>query len=75
MGDFMSVLNLCILVCLYACMYVCMYVCTYARMYICNIRNIGKSDLPDVYAQGLRATGPRAEGIHIRENHKCICYY
>ena len=24
-------------------------------------------DLPDMYAQGPRATGPRAEGIHIRQ--------
>ena len=24
-------------------------------------------DLPDIYAQGVRATGLRAEGIHIRQ--------
>ena len=24
-------------------------------------------DLPDMYAQSVRATGPRAEGIHIRQ--------
>ena len=24
-------------------------------------------DLPDIYARGPRATGPRAEGIHIRQ--------
>ena len=28
---------------------------------------MGMSDLPDMYAQSLRATGPRAEGIHIRQ--------
>ena len=28
---------------------------------------MGMRDLPDMYAQSLRATGPRAEGIHIRQ--------
>ena len=28
---------------------------------------MGMSDLPDMYAQSLRATGPRAEGIHIKQ--------
>ena len=28
---------------------------------------MGTSDLPDMYAQSLRATGPRAKGIHIRQ--------
>ena len=32
-----------------------------------NSCNIGKSDLPDMYAQSPRAAGLRAEGIHIRE--------
>ena len=34
---------------------------------ICNSRNMGISDLPDMYAQSLRAAGLRAEGIHIRQ--------
>ena len=34
---------------------------------LCNNCNIGTSDMPDKYAQGLRAIGQRAEGIHIRE--------
>ena len=46
---------------------------------LCNSRNIGTSDLPDMYAQSLRAEGissdlpdmyaqsPMAEGIHIRQ--------
>ena len=33
---------------------------------ICNSCNMGKRDLPDMYARSPRATGPRAEGIHIR---------
>ena len=28
---------------------------------------MGTRDLPDMYAQSLRAAGPRAEGIHIRQ--------
>jgi len=28
---------------------------------------MGMRDLPDMYAQSPRATGPRAEGIHIRQ--------
>ena len=51
-------------VCMYVCMHVCMYVCMYV---VCNSCNIGTSDLPDMYAQSLRAAGPRAEGIHIRQ--------
>ena len=35
-------------------------------------------DLPDMYARSPRATGPRAEGIHIRQtyqaNHEWPCY-
>ena len=31
-----------------------------------NSCNMGARDLPDMYARSLRATGPRAEGIHIR---------
>ena len=41
-----------------------------AISYVYNIYyccNIGTSDLPDMYAQSLRAVGPRAEGIHIRQ--------
>ena len=29
--------------------------------------NMGTSDLPDMYAQILRAAGPRDEGIQIRQ--------
>ena len=29
--------------------------------------NMGTGDLPDMYAQGPRAAGPRTEGIHIRQ--------
>jgi len=32
-----------------------------------NSCNMGTRDLPDMYAQSLRAAGPRAEGIHIRQ--------
>ena len=28
---------------------------------------MGMSGLPDMYTQSLRATGPRAEGVHIRQ--------
>ena len=28
---------------------------------------MGKSDLPDVYTQSIRAAGPRAEGIYVRQ--------
>ena len=40
-----------------------MHVC----MYVFDSCNMGTSDLPDMYAQSLRAAGPRAEGIHIRQ--------
>ena len=36
-------------------------------LYVCNSYNIGMSDLPDMYAQNLRAAGLKAEGIHIRQ--------
>ena len=29
--------------------------------------NMGTRDSPDMYAQGLRAAGPKAEGVHIRQ--------
>ena len=35
--------------------------------YVANRCNMAMRDLPDVYAQGPRATGSRAEGIHIRQ--------
>ena len=38
-----------------------------AILYVYNSCNIGTSDLPDMYAQSLRVTGLRAEGIHIRQ--------
>ena len=28
---------------------------------------MGKSGLPDIYTQSLRAAGPRAEGVYIRK--------
>ena len=34
---------------------------------ICNSCNMGTRDLPDMYAQGPRATDLWAEGIHIRQ--------
>ena len=34
---------------------------------ICDSCNMDMSDLPDMYAQSPRATGPRADGIHIRQ--------
>ena len=34
---------------------------------LCISCNIGRRDLPDMYTQSARATGPRAEGIHIRQ--------
>ena len=32
-----------------------------------NTCNVAICDLPGMYACGLKATGPRAEGIHIRQ--------
>ena len=29
--------------------------------------NMGRRDLPDMYARSPRACGPRASGIHIRQ--------
>ena len=29
---------------------------------------MGKSGLPDIYTQSPRATGPRAEGVYIKQN-------
>ena len=34
---------------------------------LCNSCNMGMRDLPDMYAQSLRAAGPRAEGRNIRQ--------
>ena len=34
---------------------------------VSNSCNIGTINLPDMYAQSLRAAGLRAEGIHIRQ--------
>ena len=36
------------------------------QTYNCNSFNMGAGNLPDMYAQSLRATGMSAEGIHIR---------
>ena len=38
-----------------------------AISYVYNSCNISTNDLPDMYAQSLRAAGPRAESIHIRQ--------
>ena len=35
------------------------------RWCLCNSCNMAMRDLPDMYAQGPRTTGLRAEGIHI----------
>ena len=45
--------------------YIYIYVCMYMH-YVASSCNKGTRDLPDMYAQSLRAAGPRAEGIHIR---------
>ena len=37
-----------------------------SRIGLFIINELGTRDLPDMYARSLRATGPRAEGIHIR---------
>ena len=34
---------------------------------ICYSYTMGISGLPDMYTQSLRAAGPRAEGVHIRQ--------
>ena len=34
---------------------------------ICSSYTMGMSGLPDMYTQNLRAAGPRAEGVHIRQ--------
>ena len=41
----------------------------YIHMYkhTCNSCNIGKSDLPDMYAQSPKAAGPRSDGMYIRQ--------
>ena len=46
---------------------------TQSVTYICNSYNMGKRDLPDIYAQ---ARGPQARGRgHIyQENPECPCY-
>ena len=36
-------------------------------IYIFNSCNTGTSGLPDMYTRSMRATGPRAEGVHIRQ--------
>ena len=44
----------------------------------CNSCNMDMRDLPDMYAQGPRATGPRAESIHTRQimnGHVTSIYY
>ena len=38
------------------------YTCTF------NSCNMGMGVLPDMHTQSLRATGPRDEGVHIRQN-------
>ena len=40
----------------------------YICMYVCISYNTGTSALPDTYARSPRATGPRAEGIPIRQS-------
>ena len=55
------------------------YPYTLIYTHTCNSCNIDTSDLPDMYAQSLRAAGPRAEGIQglghtYQANHECLCY-
>ena len=47
--------------------------CNVCEIYVCNSYNMGKRDLPDIYAQ---ARGPQARGRgHIyQENPECPCY-
>ena len=41
----------------------------------CTSFNMGAGNFPDMYAQSLRATGMRAEGIHIRTTISTyVCY-
>ena len=37
------------------------------RQGLCNGCNMDMRDLADMYARGPRATGPRVEGMHIRQ--------
>ena len=34
---------------------------------VCNSYNMGMRGLPDIYTQSTRATGPRTEGVYIRQ--------
>ena len=39
----------------------------YSNNSTCNRCKMSTSDLPNMYSQSLRTTGPRAEGIRIRQ--------
>ena len=43
------------------------YTGIYLAAYLCNGCNIGKKDLPDMYAKNPRVAGLKDEGIHIRQ--------
>ena len=40
---------------------------SYKIVYLLYSCNMGTSGLPDMYTQNQRATGPRTEGVHIRQ--------
>ena len=43
-------------------------------MYVCISYNTGKSALPDIYAQHLRAHSALGQ-VHIYQaKHECLCY-
>ena len=46
-----------------------MYVCINKTLVKCTLYscNMGTSGLPDIYTQSTRATGPRTEGVYIRQ--------
>ena len=40
----------------------------------CYSYTMGMSGLPDMYTRSMRAAGPRAEGVHIRQTTKYTWY-
>ena len=53
---------------IYIYIYIILYIYIYIHVYICISYNMDTSALPDMYARSARATGPRAEGMHIRQS-------
>ena len=58
-------------VCIY--IYIYTYISIYTYIYICNSYNMGKRDLPDIYAQ-VREPQARGRGHIHQENPECPCY-